>query len=237
MEEDLRQAAHSTIRAVYEFTDNLLQAYDDNDDVNVNLNIHSILPRWPIILFLCTGALCCLFSATYHLLSAVNEEVSEFFQALDYAGICILIGGSNVPLTFYAFYCQPEIQMNYLILHTIMSISGFIIVIHPKFNNYTLRTWTFVILGFFGFIPMIHIYYTFGYFHQCLIDLLIMGVYYLLGALMYALHIPERWFPGKFDICGNSHQWFHLLVVIAIFKHYFNMKDFYLWRMNHTCTI
>lgn len=27
-----------------------------------------------------------------------------------------------------------------------------------------------------------------------------MGLLYILGALFYALRIPERWFPGKCDI-------------------------------------
>ena len=32
--------------------------------------------------------------------------------------------------------------------------------------------------------------------------------------------IPERWFPRKFDICGVSHQIFHVSVVVAALIHY-----------------
>lgn len=33
-----------------------------------------------------------------------------------------------------------------------------------------------------------------------LIIRLVSGLLYILGALLYALRVPERWFPGKFDI-------------------------------------
>ncbi|CAG8687113.1 15827_t:CDS:2, partial [Cetraspora pellucida] len=30
--------------------------------------------------------------------------------------------------------------------------------------------------------------------------LVVMGTFYITGALIYGARIPERWFPGKFDI-------------------------------------
>lgn len=41
----------------------------------------------------------------------------------------------------------------------------------------------------------------------------------MLGALYvaawcYAHHLPERWYPGRFDHVGNSHQIMHVLVVV-----------------------
>ena len=30
------------------------------------------------------------------------------------------------------------------------------------------------------------------------------------GALVYAQRVPERWFPGKFDLFFHSHQIFHV---------------------------
>ncbi len=31
--------------------------------------------------------------------------------------------------------------------------------------------------------------------------------------------MPERWFPGAFDLVGSSHQIFHVLVVLAATAH------------------
>lgn len=40
------------------------------------------------------------------------------------------------------------------------------------------------------------------------------------GAFIYACRWPERLKPGRFDYLFNSHQLFHLAVVIAAFVHY-----------------
>lgn len=37
----------------------------------------------------------------------------------------------------------------------------------------------------------------------------------LLGGFTGALHVPERWAPGRVDLAGNSHQIMHVLVVAA----------------------
>lgn len=37
----------------------------------------------------------------------------------------------------------------------------------------------------------------------------LMGATYLLGAAIYAKRVPERWFPGRFDVLLASHQIFH----------------------------
>ncbi len=39
-----------------------------------------------------------------------------------------------------------------------------------------------------------------------------------IGAVLYVYHIPEKYYPGVFDIFGSSHQWMH---VTLGFAHYF----------------
>ena len=39
------------------------------------------------------------------------------------------------------------------------------------------------------------------------------GVVYIVGAIIYAMRIPEKFFPRKFDLVGSSHQIFHLAVL------------------------
>lgn len=33
------------------------------------------------------------------------------------------------------------------------------------------------------------------------------------GAVLYVARIPERWFPGTFDLAGQGHNWMHVLVI------------------------
>lgn len=38
--------------------------------------------------------------------------------------------------------------------------------------------------------------------------------------------VPERWFPGAFDLVGHSHQWFHVLVFLSIRQQFwFTVSD------------
>lgn len=45
------------------------------------------------------------------------------------------------------------------------------------------------------------------------------GGLYVLGAVIYACRIPERWKQGTFDLVGASHQIFHVLVLMAAGTH------------------
>lgn len=36
-----------------------------------------------------------------------------------------------------------------------------------------------------------------------------------IGAVVYVLRFPERWWPRKFDIFGASHQLMHCAIVVA----------------------
>ncbi|GMN34900.1 hypothetical protein TIFTF001_004970 [Ficus carica] len=63
----------------------------------------------------------------------------------------------------------------------------------------------------------------------------LMGVFYGLGALVYAARIPERWWPGKFDIAGHSHQLFHVLVVAGAYTHYHVGLVYLQWRDFQGC--
>lgn len=65
------------------------------------------ISRFPLYLHI-MGAVCCLgFSATFHHFKDMSRETSERLSRLDYAGISMLIAGSNMPPIYYSFYCQP----------------------------------------------------------------------------------------------------------------------------------
>lgn len=45
------------------------------------------------------------------------------------------------------------------------------------------------------------------------------GVLSFIGAAIYCVRIPERWYPRLFDIYGASHQIMHVLVMFAALSH------------------
>ena len=62
----------------------------------------------------------------------------------------------------------------------------------------------FISLGLSGVIPTLHYIITDGFYHAmydvALGWLALMAFLYIFGAIIYALRVPERIWPGKFDI-------------------------------------
>lgn len=120
----------------------------------------------------------------------------------------------------------------------------------------------FVALGLSGVIPVIHFIITDG-FHEAVFNasvgwLVIMASLYISGAVIYANRVPEKIWPGKFDIwvsisaitlfiCCNcslqyqpstvlqfqSHQIFHVLVVAGALVHYHGITQVANYRLTN----
>ena len=62
----------------------------------------------------------------------------------------------------------------------------------------------FIGFGMSGVAPATHLVIINGWNRSleeaCLGWLILMGILYISGALLYAMRIPERFFPGKVDI-------------------------------------
>lgn len=55
------------------------------------------------------------------------------------------------------------------------------------------------------------------------------------GGVINILRVPEKWFPGHFDIFGNSHQIMHVLTALSlVFLHLGSVKEFE-WMDVHQC--
>ena len=46
-----------------------------------------------------------------------------------------------------------------------------------------------------------------------------MAAFNLTGAIIYAIRVPEKWYPKTFDIWGSSHQILHVMVIFAGLAH------------------
>lgn len=195
-------------------------------------------PEWPLAVFLCGAATCLGLSATYHLFAPLGRAPSRVLQRLDYAGISALIFTSNVPPIMYVFACQPALAAAYIGLS--FAVNGACVVMGMR-DEFASTAWrkaragAYVVAGALGAAPIVHAIagaragderdtmLRFG------VGLLSMGAQYVLGAALYALRIPERYAPGRFDYLA-SHALFHVLVLTAAATHWETIKDTFLWR-------
>ncbi|CAF1373264.1 unnamed protein product [Rotaria sordida] len=84
----------------------------------------------------------------------------------------------------------------------------------------------FIALGLYGVAPATHACILHGLsrmFEMEFLYLCIMAVTYITGGIIYAIRIPERYFPGRFDIVGQSHQILHIAVIVAVYLHFYGI--------------
>ncbi|KAM3725486.1 Progestin and adipoQ receptor-like protein [Dirofilaria immitis] len=203
--------------------------------------------------FFFAGAIICLgMSFTFHTVSCHSVAVVRIFCKLDYLGISLLIIGSFVPWLYYGFYCRREPKITYIAMVCVLGVGAIIVSLWDKFSESRyrpIRAGVFLAMGCSGVVPTVHFMITDGIrtlfkdaaFHW----LLLMAALYILGTLLYATRTPERFFPGKCDILAcffsvinlkfQSHQLFHVCVVIAAFVHYYGISEMAMHRIRASC--
>lgn len=174
------------------------------------------------------GAIMCLsFSFLFHTVSNHSEDVAHLFGRLDYSGITALITGSCIPCYYFSFYCASFSRYLHIIILIVLCFLCLSICLLKKFAKpefRVMRATLFIVFGSYSFIPGLQIVlqdgFTYANAAYSFSSMLQMASVYVSGAGLYAARIPERFFPGKFDIWASSHQLFHICVLIAAYIHY-----------------
>uniref|UniRef100_A0A8C3RCD8 Adiponectin receptor 1 n=1 Tax=Cyanoderma ruficeps TaxID=181631 RepID=A0A8C3RCD8_9PASS len=158
-------------------------------------------------MFFLGAVLCLSFSWLFHTVYCHSEKVSRTFSKLDYSGIALLIMGSFVPWLYYSFYCSPQPRLIYLSIVCVLGISAIIVAQWDRFatpKHRQTRAGVFLGLGLSGVVPTMHFTIAEGFVKATTVGQMgwffLMAVMYITGAGLYAARIPERFFPGKFDI-------------------------------------
>lgn len=99
-----------------------------------------------------------------------------------------------------------------------------------------LRAGVFMSFGLSGVIPGVHWVLSHNWIFSVHLRmsvgcLVLMAALYITGALLYAMRIPECYFPGKCDIWFHSHQLFHILVIAAAIVHYRGISEMAMYRL------
>uniref|UniRef100_A0A0N5C8Z7 Adiponectin receptor protein n=1 Tax=Strongyloides papillosus TaxID=174720 RepID=A0A0N5C8Z7_STREA len=169
----------------------------------------------------CFGA-----STLYHTMISHSCQAMTAFCKIDYAGIAIMNVGGFIPPIYYLFYEHPDIQKIYLTFIIILGMVCIFLSLSKKFNETEyrpLRAAVFLTLGCSAFVPILHYWGIYGidrFVQNGFLNLISMFFIDLIGAFLYVTRIPERWFPGKCDYWFQSHQLFHICVLIGAIVHY-----------------
>ncbi|GAA6025475.1 hypothetical protein JCM10207_000783 [Rhodosporidiobolus poonsookiae] len=177
--------------------------------------------------FLLSASICLGFSSLFHTFLAHSHDVAVAWNRLDYIGIVVLISGTFVPLVHYGFFCESHLRNTYIALIYTFSAATTVTVAspHARTPEYRrFRTWLFIFLGLSAVFPVGHAVVRYGLESASvaisLPYLVLGGVLYICGALLYAERCPERFHPGRYDFFGSSHQIFHVLILLAAWAHW-----------------
>ncbi|KAJ5642776.1 hemolysin-III related-domain-containing protein [Penicillium lividum] len=176
---------------------------------------------WVFGCFFLGAVLCLGISATFHAVQNHSSHIARIANQVDYIGIVLLIVGSFVP--------TPSLEGVYLSISSKITSLGLLcaaISATPQFRHPTWRPFRarmFISLGLSALFPVVHGVMKFGARQMNkqigLFWVVLQGSLYIVGACIYAMRIPERLYPGQFDIWISSHQIFHIMVVLAIISH------------------
>lgn len=221
------------VAGVYTFGDYITGMFED-------VSIYEL--PWGEQMMLClffVGAILCLLCSTlFHVLHNHSRKVSIVFSRLDYSGISFLITGSSIPAYYYGFYCTKVAQCVHISVVTILCVICLTICMWNKFSTPKYRVFRFVlfvVFGMYGAVPFVHIYLRDGYILASAayapMGILTMAILYIGGGALYAFRVPERFWPGTFDIWASSHQLFHVCVVTAALIHYDTLLKMIKYRL------
>jgi len=174
------------------------------------------------LIFYISSMMSMFLSTIYHLCSCHSEKLSVTLYRCDLLGIAVQIAGSYTPGLYYAFICYPFFQKFYGI------IVGSLLVISTIVNNmnrcsgekhHSFRSFLLASIVFFAVVPTCHWLIISDSFQYELLSgrLFAMLGFYGLGFFFYSSRIPEKWYPGKYDIWLHSHQLWHVCVFLAAF--------------------
>ncbi|KAA0151849.1 hypothetical protein FNF29_04255 [Cafeteria roenbergensis] len=174
------------------------------------------------VYFLIGASMACFTSsALYHTMLSVSDNFAKHFLTLDVVCIMVLILASFVAGLRVGFYCNPSLALGYFaVTATLLGMVIAQLVVPSLRNNPTLernRSLFIAAVVGWGLIPASHwmISGPDELLSLAAGGLAVMFFFYGLGFLVFALHIPERFLPGKFDLFFASHQWWHVAVFLA----------------------
>ncbi|KAL7664752.1 Uncharacterized protein ABC855_g2007 [[Candida] zeylanoides] len=201
--------------------------------------------QFALAITVCFGA-----SASFHTIKSHSLRVCKQGNQLDYFGIIILITCSLVSIVLFAFHDVPGWRNVCIAVFVGLGAICTTLTLDSRFATpqyRPLRSLMFVIFGLSGLLPVIVAIRKFGFETAVARSnahwLIAEGAFYIGGAVLYAMRVPERFGiqydrsasgpVGVFDIWGNSHQIFHVMVVVAAYCHWRALVGCYLYLHEH----
>ncbi|CAD6195471.1 unnamed protein product [Caenorhabditis auriculariae] len=181
-----------------------------------------------VFLSLLGSQMCMLLSASYHTFGCTSPESRRKWLKLDIFGISAGLLGMYLSGIYTAFFCfQDHLNTYAYLLLLIFVITAYVPTRQDFFEKKVagsrigLLHVIYCVIITFGICPTIHWVFLHGGFGNAHVTKWIPSIFVLYGLMasaffFYVSMVPERIWPGRFDVVGCSHQWWHLLILGAM---------------------
>jgi hemolysin III len=155
-------------------------------------------------------------SATYHMVD-LGPGVGARLRKLDHSTIYILIAGTYTPICVHFF--SGFWSWGVLVLIWTMALAGVIVKLFVIKEPRWMRAGVYLVMGWLGLLAIPEILRIMP--AGAIALLLLGGVLFTLGAVIYVLKKPDPW-PGVFGF----HEIWHIFVITACLAHYIVIAAF-----------
>ena len=179
----------------------------------------------PLICIWIGGISYTFLSSLAHLFNAVSHTGAHLCFFMDYVGIALYEAGSIIA---GYYYYRPLISEVFKHEYVYLGVTAVLIISIVPINcltrffwlkyRYVIRSIAYLQPCIWGYLPVVSLILfpdgSEGFLYRHInIHFSLVGLGLLLF-VFFACKVPERFFPGTFDLVGNSHQFTHICAVL-----------------------
>ena len=200
------------------------KALFSRDDYSLDDSIH-----WPLLSAALGICGFCFASSSAHMFNSMSPSAQHCCFFMDYAAIGVYSVGVGQAFFFYARPIAPEIfpfksAQPFTIISQLTSITTTLLCCLSRLywtkHKYLIRTSSFVAPFLVNASPYLYRMIYCANDVDCISQdslwvFQIHCFFYIASALINILRVPERVYPGKFDLLGHSHHFLHIFTAIG----------------------
>jgi len=206
--------------------------------VGLAIFVHEMMknywPEAPMMFYvtLLSFAACMLSSVMYHTFMNFTPHYDNWLK-FDVCGIYAAFLFAQPAVVWFGFTCFPHLRVPFLVFY--YSIGLFSAYKAVQSNSIKLRAKYMCFTGLARGMVLIARFLIGAGRLRVLTMYLAADIIGLVGAMINASQLPEKWYPGKFDFAFNSHQIMHIFAFVALYGVYLAISEDYLDYRDMAC--
>ncbi|KAJ1633547.1 hemolysin-III related-domain-containing protein [Pavlovales sp. CCMP2436] len=184
------------------------------------------------VLLLGAAQACFAMSAAFHLLNTVSLRAYRILHKCDIAGILVLVLACYLAGLQLGFGCAPHWAWRYQAAIVCSSAAlAWCLVRGERVPRAAALGMTLLVVA--AIWPIAHWASLMASNEELAMFGPRLGRFFALLAVglgFFATGLPERCAPGRFDVWGHSHTWWHVFVMLAIASFHTSLEEYSHWR-------